>query len=235
MLDEFSEAITAIGKSDVRAVLVHAEGPDFSYGGDIVPWENMNQRELRNLFDRYLSTINLFEALPIPTVAAVHGLCFGGAFALVLRADIIIAGQTARFGHPEQCLGITTLLGGVYRVAERVGRTKAIEWAFTSEQVPAQVMEDFGIVNRVVEDDKLFEEALAYTHKLANGPTLVHSVHKNLLRIWASGGVAAADHAVLEMSLPLFESDDAKRLALPGAIEAFKAGKPRPVFPFKGR
>ena len=44
-----------------------------------------------------------------------------------MRADVIIAGETARFGHPEQGIGIVTLLGGIYRVAERVGRSKAME------------------------------------------------------------------------------------------------------------
>jgi enoyl-CoA hydratase/carnithine racemase len=84
---------------------------------------------------------------------------------------VIIAAETARFGHPEQSLAIVTLLGGVYRVAERAGRSKAIEWALTAEQVPARMMEQHGVVNRVVPDDKLLDEAMAFVLKLATGPT----------------------------------------------------------------
>src|ERR1044072_8620192 len=100
----------------------------------------MTARELRATFDRYLDVYNRFEQLPVPVIAAVQGLCFGGGLELALRADVVFAGQSARFGHPEQTLGITTLLGGIYRVAERVGRARAFEWALPSEQVPAQVM-----------------------------------------------------------------------------------------------
>lgn len=234
MLDEFDEALTAIGRSDARALLLRADGPDFSFGGDIVPWPDMTAQELRTLLEHYLVTFNRFEALSIPTVAAVQGLCFGGGLELAIRADVIFAGETSRFGHPEQSLGIVTVLGGVYRVAERAGRSKAIEWAFTSEQVPAQVMEHHGVVNRVVPDDKLVDEAMNFAEKLAKGPTRAHAAHKTLLRMWATGGVTAGDQAVLELGLSLFESEDVK-LALPISVEAFKTGKPRPAFPFKGK
>jgi enoyl-CoA hydratase/carnithine racemase len=234
MLDELGDALTAIGNSDARALLLRAEGADFSFGGDIVPWPDMSARELRTLFERYMNAFNQFERLSIPTVAAVQGLCFGGGLELAVRSDVIIAAETARFGHPEQSLAIVTLLGGVYRVAERAGRSKAIEWALTSEHVPARVMEHHGVVNRVVPDDKLLEEANAFVSKLATGPTRAHAVHKALLRIWATGGVTAADEAMFDIALPLFDSEDVK-LALPASVDAFKAKRPRPVFPFKGR
>jgi enoyl-CoA hydratase/carnithine racemase len=234
MLDELGEALTAIGNSDARALLLRAEGADFSFGGDIVPWPDMSARELRTLFERYMNAFNQFERLSIPTVAAVQGLCFGGGLELAVRSDLIIAAETARFGHPEQSLAIITVLGGVYRVAERAGRSKAIEWALTSEQVPARVMEHHGVVNRVVPDDKLLEEANAFVSKLAAGPTRAHAAHKALLRIWATAGVTTADEAIFDIALPLFDSEDVK-LALPASVEAFKAKLPRPVFAFKGR
>jgi hypothetical protein len=68
----------------------------------------------------------------------------------------------------------------------------------------------------------------------ARSKSLQHFPHKTLLRTWATGGVAAADEAILDIAMPLFETEDVKS-ALPLAIEAFTAGKPRPVFDFKGR
>ncbi|NSL21314.1 enoyl-CoA hydratase/isomerase family protein [Agrobacterium tumefaciens] len=234
MLEELRDALKAVGSSGARALLLSAEGNDFSFGGDIVPWVDMDVRSLRTLFEDYMHTFNMFERLSIPTVAAVQGLCFGGGLELAVRADVIWAGETSRFGHPEQSLGIVTLLGGTYRVAERAGRSKAIEWALTSEQVPASVMAQFGVVNKVVPDITLKSEAEAFARKLAAGPTRAHAAHKALLRIWATSGVATADEAMFDIALPLFESDDVK-LALPTSVELFKAGKPRTPFDFRGR
>jgi enoyl-CoA hydratase/carnithine racemase len=234
MADELAIAIATIGQSDARAVLLRADGPDFSFGGDIVPWQGMNRSELRALFERYMNVFNQFERLPLPVIAAVQGLCFGGGLELVLRADVIFAGASARFGHPEQTLGIVTMLGGIYRVAERAGRARAAEWALTSEQVPAATMERFGVINRVVPDAELQAEANAFASKLAKGPTRAYAAHKALLRSWAVGGVSAADEAIFDIAMPLFDGDDVKD-GLTSAIGALKAGKPRPVLTFKGR
>jgi enoyl-CoA hydratase/carnithine racemase len=234
MADELAEAVDAVGRSDARAVLLRAEGADFSFGGDIVTWPDLDARQLRSLFERYMSVFNRFERLPLPVIAAVHGLCFGGGFELALRADVIFASASARFGHPEQSIGIVTLLGGIYRVAERAGRARAAEWALTSEQVPAAVMAAAGVVNRVVADEALLDEAAAFARRIASGPTRAHAAHKALLRAWAVGGVAAADEAMFDIALPLFENEDV-RTTLPTAVDAFKAGRPRPAFDFQGR
>lgn len=233
MIMDFEAALERLGESSARCLLVCADGNDFSFGGDIVPWNYMEFRELRSLFDRYMAAFNRFERLGIPTVAAVQGLCFGGGLELAIRSDVIFAGETSRFGHPEQSLGIVTLLGGIYRVAERAGRSKAMEWALTSTQVPAAEMERHGVVNRVVPDADLREAATEFARTVARGPTRAHAVHKTLLRIWATGGTAAADEAMWESAMPLFETRDT-RLALPASIEAFKAGRPRPNFDFQG-
>jgi hypothetical protein len=100
--------------------------------------------------------------------------------------------------------------------------------------MPAMTMFERGVVNRVIADDKLVDDAGQFARKLVQGPTRAHSAHKALLRTWSAGGVAAADNALLDLALPLFETEDV-RSALPTAVEAFKAGQPRPNFAFKGR
>ena len=193
MVDELAAAVTAIERSDARAVLVRSEGENFSFGGDIMTWPDASVRELRARFGHYMSVFNRFEHLPLPIVASVQGLCFGGGLELALRADVIFAAESATFGHPEQTLGIVTVLGGIYRVAERAGRARASEWALTSEKVPAAMMERFGVVNRVVADADLLKESSAFAYKIARGPTRAYAAHKALLRAWAVGGVAATD------------------------------------------
>ncbi|MBW0102548.1 enoyl-CoA hydratase/isomerase family protein [Pseudonocardia sp. KRD291] len=234
MVDELDAALGEIAAGQARAVLLRAEGPDFSFGGDIEPWPGWERQEMRGHFEHFLQTFNRFERLPIPTIAAVRGLCFGGGLELAVRADLIFAGATARFGHPEQSIAIVTLLGGIYRIAERAGRSRAMRWALTSEQVPAAEMERFGVVDRVVDDDALDEEAAAFAARLATGPTLAHAAHKSLLRTWAVGGVSAADEAIFDVAMPLFASADT-RMAIPAAVDALHAGRPRPPMPFEGR
>jgi enoyl-CoA hydratase/carnithine racemase len=234
MVDELADAIEAIGRSDARAVLLRSVGENFSFGGDIMAWPDADVAELRSRFERYMSVFNRFERLPLPVIAAVNGLCFGGGLELAIRADVIFAGESATFGHPEQTLGIVTLLGGTYRVAERAGRSRAIEWAMTSEKVPAEMMERFGVVNRVIADAELLAEARAFALKISRSATRAHAAHKALLRTWALGGVAAADQAMFDIAMPLFETDDVRR-GLKSAVDALKAGKPRPVLDFNGR
>ena len=164
----------------------------------------------------------------------MQGRCLGGGFELALRADVIVAAESARFGHPEQTLGLVTLLGGIYRVAERAGRARAIDWALTSEQVPASVMAAAGVVTRVVADDSVHAAATALAERIARGPTRAHAAHKALLRIWAVGGVAAADEAMFDIAMPLFETDDVNT-GLASAVRALEAGQPRPVLEFQGR
>ena len=95
-------------------------------------------------------------------------------------------------------------------------------------------MERYGVVNRIVDDKALIEEATGFAERLARGPTRAHAAHKALLRACATGGIAAADEVLFDIAIPLFETEDVKS-ALPLAIDASRAGKPRPVFNFKGR
>lgn len=234
MVSELEEAVEAIATGAVRAVLLQAEGDDFSFGGDIQLWPDAQVSELRARFERYMSVFNRFERLPVPVVAAVQGICFGGGFELALRADVIFAGSGAKFGHPEQTLGIVTLLGGIYRVAERVGRARASEWAMTSKPISAAEMKEAGVVNRVMADGDLHHEAMQFVQSLAQGPTRAYAAHKALLRIWAEGGVGAADEAMFDIAMPLFATKDV-RTGLKSAVDAFRAGKPRPALHFTGQ
>ena len=228
MSEELAAAVEAISRSEAAAVLIRSEGPDFCCGGDIRTWPDTDLSELRALFEYHMAVFNSVEQLPLPVIAAVQGVCTGGGLELAIRADVIFAGESARFGHSEATVGIVTLLGGVYRVAECAGRARAIEWALTAEQIPAAVMADAGVVNHVVADHSLLKEATAFAQKVATGATRAHAAHKALLRSWAVGGIAAADQVMFDIAMPLFETADAKT-ALTAAVAAFRAGKPRPV------
>ena len=234
VIADLGAALDTIETEEVRAVLLRADGDNFSYGGDIEPWLEWTAAERRFHFSDFMRTFNRFEQLPMPTITAVQGLCYGGGLELAVRSDVVFASENARFGHPEQSIAIVTLLGGIYRVAERAGRARAMEWALTSEQVPAATMERFGVVNRVVPNAELLETARALAEHVAKGPTKAHAAHKALLRVWESGGTAAADDVMFDIALPLWSTEDTQ-MAIPTAVEALRAGAPRPAMAFQGR
>lgn len=195
----------------IRALVIRAEGENFSYGGDISGWLDADPTEIAANIAQGLQWFRQFETLPVPVISAVHGRCLGGAFEMVLRTDIIVAAESARFGHSEQTLGLITLMGGVQRVAERAGRARAIRWAMTSEQVPAREMLEAGVITEVAPDGQLIEAAYAWAARLASGPTRAHAAHKQMLNAWSSGGVRAADDLIAELALQLWGTQDARR------------------------
>ena len=232
---EFRDAITDItARDDTRVIYVKSEGPDFSFGADITPWPTLTREQTRDLMGTGLRLSNAFADLPVPIVMAVQGHCMGGGFELALRSDIIIAADNAKFGHSEATIGVFTFLGGVQRVAERVGRTRAIQWALTAELVDAPHAHEIGLINEVVPLDELESAAQAWVKKLASGATLSHAAHKKLLRAWSTGGIQGADELMPDMAAEIMRSEDVQG-SLVGAIEAARAGRPRPAYPFRGR
>lgn len=219
---------------DIRVLLVRADGPNFSFGGDISRWLELGPGEMHDQLAAAIQLFNAFEQLPVPVVAAVQGRCLGGGFELVLRADVIIASEKAVFGHPEQSLGIVTLLGGVQRVAERAGRTRAMRWALTSEHVSAAEMHAAGVITEIALDGYLDDVANTWVARLAKGPTRAHAGHKKMLGAWATGGIEAADELLPAMAEELIQTTDARR-GIASAQDALRRGVERPVLKFDGK
>jgi len=234
MVNEINDAVDEIAEKKARAILLCADGDDFCFGGDIEPWPRLRPQDLQANFERFMLVFNRLERLPVPIIGAVQGLCNGGGFELALRADILFAAEDARFSHSEQSLGFVTVLGGVYRVAERVGSRLAYQWALTSEKVPAAVMERHGLVNKLFARDRLLAEATGFAKQVASGATMAHAAHKALLRSWSVGGVAATDDVMFDLTNHLLDSADMKK-GIASAYAAFVSGGERPVITFDGR
>jgi enoyl-CoA hydratase/carnithine racemase len=164
----------------------------------------------------------------------VHGNCFGGGFEIALRADVIIATESAQFCHTEAGIGMFTLLGGVQRVAERAGRGRAARWALTSEKVSAADALAAGVVAEMVPDDQLDAVTAQWAARLARGATVAHATHKAMLRAWANGGVQAADDLIPALAEKLLRTADARH-GVAAAVKADEAGVARADLEFTGR
>ena len=204
-----------------------------SFGGEIASWDMNDPDRMVSLFALGLQITNALEQLPMPVIAAVQGNCSGGGFEIALRADVIIAAESARFCHTEGAIGMFTLLGGVQRVAERAGRARAMRWALTSEKISAADALTAGVVSEVVPDDQLEAATAKWVARLARGATRAHAGHKALLNAWADGGVRAADALLPEVAAQVLRTADAK-FGVAAAVEADAAGIARPDLDFAG-
>lgn len=151
-----------------------------------------------------------FEACPLPIVAAVHGVCVGGGFELALACDYIIAARSSKIGSVEVTIGINPLMGAIQRQAQRAGALRAKEMSMLGHRYDPETLERWNLINRVVNDEHLDEAAMAVAQELACGPTLAHTITKQIVALALNEGVAAADARMEELQRPMWSSEDLK-------------------------
>src|SRR2546427_2001983 len=144
---------------DLRALLVRGEGKVFSAGADVRLFAGKGSAEMRPLIASFLDLGRRIEALPFPTLAAVHGTCMAGGFELALFCDLIWAAEGTMLGLPETRLGIVPLAGGVERVAARAGLSRARTIALGGDLLSAQELAAWGAIDHVVAADQLHAAA----------------------------------------------------------------------------
>src|ERR1700732_4259626 len=93
--DSLKRAVHEAGESNIRALLVRAEGPNFSQGGDVLDFLEKDANQFRTFIGECNQSFRAIEALQVPTVAAVRGAAFGGAFELALACAFIVAAGAA--------------------------------------------------------------------------------------------------------------------------------------------
>jgi enoyl-CoA hydratase/carnithine racemase len=221
VLRGLQEAIAEAGKPHVRAVLVKAEGAVFSLGADVREMLSQPGDAMLSVIAEYIKLIQTIEALPLPTIAAVHGVCSSGGLEFALAFDHLWAAAGTKIGFLEPLLAIFPLAGGVERVATRAGRARSFEIATAGALYDVETFEKWNIVNRVLAADNFSSEAEAFAARLAAGPTKAYDAVKAILRTWGKYGVTAADQTTLEMVGPVMASNDAT-----AAIKSFVANGP---------
>jgi enoyl-CoA hydratase/carnithine racemase len=225
------EAIRTAESDGVRAMVLRSEGPTFSGGVDVKMFRGTSPAQAR------IMLVSAIERASYPVIAAVHGLCLAAGLEIALACDLIVAAEGTQFAQVEAKIGAATFLGGVYRVAERAGTARALEFTFGGDFFDAAVFERWNIINRVVPADVLEDEALRWARKLALGPTAAHAVTKKLVSRAADHGVHDADRYLLEAATPLFATNDmqhAVELLLTTGARKFMANHDQ-LISFRGR
>jgi len=232
--DCMRDAVHAASESDARVILVRAETPHFSFGGEVREWPGKDLNWFRTFVSDVNQSYRMIENLRVPTVCAVRGWCFGGGFELALNCDFVVAADDANFRCVEVTTGMLPIAGALQRLAERAGRARASRWAMLGEPISGQEAFDYGIITHVVAEADVEAAALALAEQLATGPTRSYHTTRILLKAWSGGGVPAADSIMLDLTMELFLTEDCRRGFLSTA-KAFNEGVEPPRIPFDGR
>lgn len=216
MVVDVSAALDQAGSAGLRALLIRAEGELFTGGADVNVFHGLSEEDAREFIAGLLGITHRLEGLPFPTLASVHGLCLTAGLELALGCDMIWASESAQFGLVEAVVGLTPLMGGTQRMAERAGPARAREFVMSGGVYPAAELERWNVVNRVLPDGELAEKSLRFAQRLAAGPTLAHGATKRIVRAFLEHGVRGADERTADIGAPLFETSD-----LQDAVESF--------------
>ncbi len=148
------------------------------------------------------ATSYTLHTMPKPTIAMVNGHAVGAGLSLALACDMRIASDRAKLGTVFRNVGFSGDFGGSYFLQRLVGMGKARELYFTGDILPAEDAYRIGMVNRVVEHERLDEETMAVAKHLASGPTLAYArMKENLNRAETCDLLTLLDQEALNMRL----------------------------------
>ncbi|HEX9846855.1 MAG TPA: enoyl-CoA hydratase-related protein [Acidimicrobiia bacterium] len=186
LLDALDEAET---NPEVSVVVVDAEGPAFSAGGnvkDMAAREGLFSGNPAEMTEKYRDTIQqltrLMATTDLVTIASVNGPAVGAGFDLVLGCDLRFGSRNARFAHTFIEMGIIPGDGGAWLLPRVVGWQRATELALTARFITSAEAESYGVLLEVVPEDKLAERVMAVAQSIASKPRPAVVMAKRLLR-----------------------------------------------------
>jgi enoyl-CoA hydratase len=186
VLDELNNAVARCEREEaIRAVIITGTGRAFVAGADIAEVAKLD--EVSGLaFSRHgQGVFNRIERLHKLVVAAVNGFALGGGCELALACHVRFASTRARFGQPEGRLGLIPGFGATQRLPRLLGRGLATQLLLHGGQISAEEALRIGLVNAVVEPEKLLEHTRRFLHEvLSNGPralsAMLSAIHEGL-------------------------------------------------------
>lgn len=169
LLEELDRAFDeAAGDEGTDVVILTGQGRSFVAGADIAEMSRMTADEGRRFGRLGARLFRKIELLEKPVIAAVNGFALGGGCELAMACDLRVASSKAKFGQPEVGLGIIPGFSGTQRLPRIVGQGKAKELIYTAAVIGAEEALRIGLVNRVVEPERLEEECMALAVRIAS-------------------------------------------------------------------
>jgi 2-(1,2-epoxy-1,2-dihydrophenyl)acetyl-CoA isomerase len=176
MVEEMSAALNEL-VATVKVMVMTGAGRAFCSGAALdepeQPQIERSQRDFGAILETHINPLmTQLRDLPIPWISAVRGAAAGAGASLALAGDLVVASETAYFLQAFARIGLVPDAGSTYLLTRTVGRVRAMELMLLADRLPARKALEWGLVNRVVSDEVLEEEAIALASALAEGPTV---------------------------------------------------------------
>jgi enoyl-CoA hydratase len=226
VMDALCEALEALDRDDgVRAIVVTGNERAFAAGADI--GEMANATPIDMLGSNRIGQWDRIRRIGKPLIAAVSGWCLGGGCELAMTLDLILAGESAKFGQPEINIGVIPGAGGTQRLTRAIGKSRAMEMILTGEPMQAREAAARGLVARIVPDELVVEDALALAATIAEKSPVALRLAKEAVNAAYEMGLTDALAHERRLFYLLFASEDQKE----GMAAFLEKRKPD----FKGR
>ncbi|MBT4264644.1 MAG: hypothetical protein HN945_25390 [Deltaproteobacteria bacterium] len=226
LIGELDQAVDAIKKdSEVRAVIITGGPKAFAVGADLTEIIDISEpAQARSYVTNVQGVFNKIENLDRPVIAAVAGFAFGGGCELSLACDMRIAAENAQFGLPEIKLGLLPGAGGTQRLPRLIGVGLAKQHIFSGDPFDAQEAYRIGLVNKLVPNNSLLEEAMKMAKTFTQRPGFTLKTIKGLINEGLDMPLKAALAHEMRSFEILFATKDKKE-----GVTAF-VKKRKPVF-----
>ena len=184
MVHGLAAAVDELEASAARAALICGDGAHLTVGGDLDHLAGVDELpdELAAIVPVYHDVLMRLAGLDIPVVCAAQGVVAGGGLGLLWCADTVIAASDLRLTAGFAGLGLSGDGGSSWALPRMVGRRRARQLLLFGRQLDAGQALEWGLVDQVVEPERLLDEAQAQAARLADGPTVAYGHIKRLLR-----------------------------------------------------
>lgn len=190
------------------AVILTGAGRSFCAGHDL-----KQEAPESDETGRTQEVMRLVRRSPAPVIAAVNGYAVGAGCEFALCSDLIIAGQSARFGFPEVSVGLAVTGGISHVLPMAVGLAQAKELVLLGEHFTSQRALEIGLINRVVPDEDVEREAAAWARRLADLPSDALKNAKRVLDAGSQVDLETAMHLELLYAVAALDSQSAREAA----------------------
>ena len=189
-LEQFAAALTTLESKASAVILYSAQKAGFSAGADLRELYSEAQKTdaasvakgVRRFLERIHAVLNRLDTSPLTTIAAVHGVCFGGGFELALACDLIVADKMARFCFPELRLGLIPGFGGIPRLKRDVGNAVVRDLLLTGRSINATKALAVGLVSQVSSEGEALRIARATAAQVAKFDRATSAAAKQFIK-----------------------------------------------------
>src|SRR6476620_8681217 len=189
-LEQFTESLDDLSRK-CHALIIHSAMPSgFCAGADLRELYQRSQEMqkgqavvgVREFLERIHRALNTIDAAPLTTIAAIHGVTFGGGFELALVCDLIIADKMARFAFPELRLGLIPGFGGIPRLKRDLGNAVVRDLLFTGRSVNAARAQAAGLVAQLTSEGQVLKAARSAAAQITKFDTVAREAAKRFVK-----------------------------------------------------